>query len=39
MAFLVTNAAPENWAGLTDAYGLQGNNFFKSGVGLQWFTA
>lgn len=39
MAFLVTNATPENWGGLTDAYGLQGNNFFKSGIGLQWFTA
>lgn len=39
MAFLVTNATPENWGGLTDAYGLQGNNFFKSGVNLQWFTA
>lgn len=39
MAFLVTNASPENWGGLTDAYGLQGNNFFKSGLNLQWFTA
>ena len=38
-AFLVTNAAPENWGGLTDAYGLQSNNYFLDPITLKWFTA
>lgn len=39
MAFLVTNAAPENWGGLTDAYGLQGNAYFLNPIEVKWFTA
>lgn len=39
MAFLVTNVAPDNWGGLTDAYGLQGNNFFLTPIEVKWFTA
>jgi uncharacterized protein (TIGR02145 family) len=35
--FLVTNASPETWGGLTDAYGLQGNNFFVDPLELKWF--
>ena len=38
-AFLVTNAEPNSWGGLTDAYGLQGNNYFLNPITLKWFTA
>ena len=38
-AFLVTNAEPNNWGGLSDAYGLQGNNYYLSSITLKWFTA
>jgi len=37
--FLVTNVTIDNWGGLTDAYGIQGNNFYKPGFQLKWFTA
>lgn len=37
-AFLVTNSAPEIWFGLTDAYGLQGNNYFLDPITLKWFV-
>lgn len=37
-AFLVTNVAPENWGGLTDAYGLQSNAYFLNPITLKWFT-
>lgn len=38
MAFLVTNTEPNSWGGLTDAYGLQGNNFFLDPIKVKWFT-
>ena len=37
-AFLVTNAEPNSWGGLTDAYGLQGNNYFLNPITLKWFV-
>lgn len=35
--FLVTNAAPDSWQGLTDAYALQGNNFYHASQDVKWF--
>ena len=37
-AFLVTNAAPEIWFGLSAAYGLQGNNYYLNPITLKWFV-
>lgn len=37
-AFLVTNAEPNSWGGLTDAYGLQGNNYFLNTITIKWFV-
>lgn len=37
--FLVTNVTIDNWGGLTDAYGIQGNNYYNSAFYLKWFTA
>ena len=37
-AFLVTNAEPNSWGGLTDAYGLQSNNYFLNPITLKWFV-
>ena len=37
--FLVTNVTIDNWGGLTDAYGIQGNNYYNAGFQLKWFTA
>jgi hypothetical protein len=37
--FLVTNVTIDNWGGLTDAYGIQGNNYYNPGFYLKWFTA
>lgn len=36
--FLVTNVAPDSWQGLSDAYALQGNNFYKATQDIKWFT-
>ena len=38
-AFLVTNAEPNSWSGLTDAYGLQSNSYFLTNITIKWFTA
>lgn len=38
VCFLVTNAAPDSWQGLSDAYALQGNNFYKESLDFKWFT-
>lgn len=37
-AFLVTNAEPNSWGGLSDAYGLQGNNYYLNPITLKWFV-
>lgn len=37
-AFLVTNAEPNSWGGLTDAYGLQSNNYFLNPITIKWFV-
>ena len=37
-AFLVTNAEPNSWGGLTDAYGLQSNNYFLTSIAIKWFA-
>jgi hypothetical protein len=37
-SFLVTNAEPNSWGGLTDAYGLQGNNYFLNPITIKWFV-
>lgn len=37
-AFLVTNAEPNIWGGLTDAYGLQSNAYFLSTITIKWFV-
>lgn len=37
-AFLVTNAEPNSWGGLNDAYGLQGNNYFLNPITIKWFV-
>ena len=37
-AFLVTNAEPNSWGGLTDAYGLQSNSYFLNPITLKWFV-
>lgn len=36
--FLVTNVTIDNWGGLTDAYGIQGNNYYKTPITIKWFT-
>jgi len=36
--FLVTNVTIDNWGGLTDAYGIQGNNYYQTPITIQWFT-
>lgn len=38
VCFLVTNAAPDSWQGLSDAYALQGNNFYNASQDFKWFT-
>jgi acyl-CoA synthetase (AMP-forming)/AMP-acid ligase II len=37
-AFLVTNAEPNSWSGLTDAYGLQSNSYFLTNITIKWFV-
>lgn len=37
-AFLVTNAEPNSWGGLTDAYGLQSNSYFLNPITIKWFV-
>lgn len=37
-AFLVTNAEPNSWGGLTDAYGLQSNSYFLANITIKWFV-
>jgi hypothetical protein len=37
--FLVTNVTIDNWGGLTDAYGIQGNNYYQTPITIKWFTA
>ena len=37
-AFLVTNAEPNSWGGLTDAYGLQSNSYFLNPIAIKWFV-
>ena len=37
-AFLVSNAEPNSWGGLTDAYGLQGNNYYLNPITIKWFV-
>ena len=36
--FLVTNVTIDNWGGLTDAYGIQGNNYYQTPITIKWFT-
>jgi hypothetical protein len=37
-AFLVTNAEPNSWGGLADAYGLQSNSYFITNITIKWFV-